>query len=91
MNGFPIDIDFTIQPLESIIGQWKFDRAQSTYDESGTHNDMVSSPLLGPGMGGNGNSAYFNGENYTVLPHNDAYNRVPLTISFWIFPLASTD
>lgn len=49
---------------------------------------MIDNVELGPGKGAVGNSAYYNGEKYSIIPHHDAYNDL-ITISMWIYPLSS--
>lgn len=56
-------------PLESIIGLWRFDKNQM--DDSQLLNHILKPCELGPGRGAVGNSAYYSGEEYSIIPHHD--------------------
>jgi hypothetical protein len=73
-------------PLDTIIGLWKFDK--NNLDDSNLLNHIQNKCELGPGRGAIGNSAYYNGEYYSVIEHNDEYHSI-VTISMWIYPLSS--
>jgi hypothetical protein len=83
VNGQVADQSFV--PLDSIIGLWRFDKM---IDESALLNHMESGCELGPGRGAVGNSAYYNGDQYSTIPHHDSYHDI-VTFTMWIYPLSS--
>ncbi|CAK66326.1 unnamed protein product (macronuclear) [Paramecium tetraurelia] len=78
--------DTTFVPLDSTIGLWRFDKNQM--DDSQLLNHLLQPCELGPGRGAVGNSAYYSGEQYSIIPHHDQYHDI-VTISMWIYPLSS--
>lgn len=45
----------------------------------------MNSPLVGPQAGGKGYSAYFEGNQESIITHKEIYNSPELTITFWMF------
>lgn len=82
VGGIPVAvIDATPKGL---VGSWNFDDAQST-DSSNNKNHARPVPRPGPGFGGVGSSAVFDGETGTVIQHSAQYETKDITYALWVF------
>lgn len=69
---------------KSLIGHWSFDEAK-VLDSSGNANHGKNSIPAGPGFGGHGSSAMFNGFDWAEIPHSPSFNSKEYSITFWMF------
>ena len=70
-----------------LVAHYTFDDSRGA-DSSGHGNHAESAPRAGPGRGGRGNSAWFDGVNYNLtVPHIRAMTSPALTIMFWMYLL----
>lgn len=69
-----------------LAAHWTFDDMVA-HDHSGRGNAMRPVPNVGPGRGGHGQSAYFNGSNYAMVEHAAAFETRELSVTYWLYLL----
>lgn len=69
---------------KGLVGHWNFDEAK-VLDSSGSGNHAKNAIPAGPGYGGHGSSAMFNGFDWVEIPHSPSFNSPTYSITFWLF------
>lgn len=69
---------------KGLVGLWNFDDS-AAQDISGNMNQLSPPPSVGPGFGGRGASAMFNGSTLHTIQHISAYASHSFVLSFWLF------
>jgi hypothetical protein len=70
-----------------LVGKWTFDDALAQ-DKSGLGHNPAQPPAFGPGLNGNGYSAYFDGSSSMEIPHSDHLQSQDFCVTMWIYLLA---
>jgi hypothetical protein len=71
---------------KGIVTFYTFDDSKGL-DQSGKGNHAATPPVAGPGLGGKGNSAKFDGSDYLEIPDHKAMDSMDFTTTFWMYLL----
>eukprot|EP00164_Ancoracysta_twista_P003493 GFYU01004661.1.p1 GENE.GFYU01004661.1~~GFYU01004661.1.p1 ORF type:complete len:463 (-),score=137.96 GFYU01004661.1:367-1755(-) len=65
---------------------WTFDDNKGL-DHSGNQNHAQIAPGVGPGFGGRGHSAKFDGKSMTTVAHTTSFDGIELSVTMWVYLL----
>lgn len=71
---------------KGIVGHFTFDDNKGL-DYSGKANHAKEPPAFGPGVGGKGSSAKFDGSDWVEIPDHKAMDSMDFSVTFWMYLL----